>query len=180
MRTLRSRLAGLRRKRIGRHPNKRADLYDNLRTLLRSVGKVHHNELGYPMKSFLRRVALVVGSFSFSCLLPEAATAWGRFGHLVVCDLAYRNLADPSKEALKKLFNVTRGGITVRGRDGSATRHHTSFNIGKPWQRPALDATSLRRSQCSKQSECRWTSSGSSPTTGSTACRRSRNCCLRR
>jgi hypothetical protein len=63
-----------------------------------------------------------VESFSFSCLLPETATAWGRFGHLVVCDLAYRNLTDPSKEALKKLFNMTGGGITVRGRNGSAIR----------------------------------------------------------
>lgn len=86
--------------------------------------------MGHPTKLFVRCVALVVGSFSFSCLLPETATAWGRFSHLVVCDLAYRNLTDPSKETLKKLFNVIGGGITARGRDGSATRHYTSFNIG--------------------------------------------------
>jgi hypothetical protein len=62
-------------------------------------------------------------------MLPEQAKAWGQFGHLVVCDLAYRNLTDTSKEKLKQLFNGNRG-ITVRGKDGVDDRHYTSFNLG--------------------------------------------------
>jgi hypothetical protein len=61
--------------------------------------------------------------------LPEQALAWGKFGHLVVCDLAYRNLTDASQEKLKQLFNGKKG-ITVKGRGKLADRHYTSFNIG--------------------------------------------------
>jgi hypothetical protein len=62
-------------------------------------------------------------------VLPEQAKAWGKFGHLVVCDLAYRNLTDTSKETLKQLFNGTRG-ITVKGKGRLNDRHYTSFNVG--------------------------------------------------
>jgi hypothetical protein len=61
--------------------------------------------------------------------VPEPAKAWGKFGHLVVCDLAYRNLTDTSKEKLKELFNHNRG-ITVRGRGRLPDRRYTSFNLG--------------------------------------------------
>ena len=62
-------------------------------------------------------------------LLPDPAKAWGKFGHLVVCDLAYRNLTDASKDELKELFNGKRG-ITVKGKGELADRHYTSFNVG--------------------------------------------------
>jgi S1/P1 Nuclease len=62
------------------------------------------------------------------CAHSPPAQAWGRFGHLVVCDLAYRNLTDASKEKLKQLFNDKKG-ITVTGEDGKK-RHYTSFNLG--------------------------------------------------
>jgi hypothetical protein len=62
------------------------------------------------------------------CAQSEQAQAWGRFGHLVVCDLAYRNLTDVSQEKLKQLFKGKKG-ITVTGEDGD-TRHYTSFNLG--------------------------------------------------
>jgi len=62
--------------------------------------------------------------------LPEPATAWGKFGHLVVCDLAYRNLTEASREKLKQLFQVRRGGITVKGKGRLPDRHYTSFNVG--------------------------------------------------
>jgi len=60
--------------------------------------------------------------------LPEQGKTWGKFGHLVVCDLAYRNLTDTSRAKLKKLFNGKKG-ITVKGADGKQ-RHYTSFNLG--------------------------------------------------
>jgi hypothetical protein len=61
--------------------------------------------------------------------VPGQAKAWGKFGHLVVCDLAYRNLTDTSKEKLKRLFNGKRG-ITVKGKGRLPDRHYTSFNVG--------------------------------------------------
>lgn len=46
----------------------------------------------------------------------EDAKAWGRFGHLAVCDLAYRNFTDTTRDELKKLFQTQQGGITVKGK----------------------------------------------------------------
>jgi hypothetical protein len=62
------------------------------------------------------------------CAQSGQAKAWGQFGHLVVCDLAYRNLTDASQEKLKQLFNGKKG-ITVTG-EGGDKRHYTSFNLG--------------------------------------------------
>jgi len=61
--------------------------------------------------------------------LPEQGKTWGKFGHLVVCDLAYRNLTDTSQEKLKDLFNGKKG-ITVKGKGKMKDRHYTSFNLG--------------------------------------------------
>lgn len=73
--------------------------------------------------------------FAVTCLAgivaaPEDARAWGKFGHLTVCDLAYRNFTDKTREELKKLFQVQTGGITVPGRGEMEDRHYTSFNVG--------------------------------------------------
>jgi nuclease S1 len=62
--------------------------------------------------------------------LPNQAKAWGQFGHLTVCDLAYRNLTETSRAKLKQLFREGKGGITVKGKDDVPDRHYTSFNIG--------------------------------------------------
>ncbi|WP_168286616.1 S1/P1 nuclease [Rhizobium laguerreae] len=69
----------------------------------------------------------VVGGWLFS---QQPASAWGAFGHLTVCDLAYRNLTDPSRAELKKTFHAGQGGITVHAKDGTELRHYTSFNVG--------------------------------------------------
>ncbi|TBD43437.1 MULTISPECIES: S1/P1 nuclease [Rhizobium] len=61
---------------------------------------------------------------------PTNALAWGEYGHLTVCDLAYRNLTDPSKEELKRIFHANQGGITVHSKAGVELRHYTSFNVG--------------------------------------------------
>jgi hypothetical protein len=78
------------------------------------------------------RFLLVV---SFACLglaslFSRDALAWGKFGHLTVCDLAYRNLTQKSREELKKLFQVETGGIDVEGRGQMEDRHYTSYNVG--------------------------------------------------
>ncbi|WP_370306544.1 S1/P1 nuclease [Sphingobium abikonense] len=58
---------------------------------------------------------------------PSPARAWGEFGHLTVCDLAYRNFTPTTREVLKQLFNAPRG-ITVN--EDGRPRHYTSFNVG--------------------------------------------------
>lgn len=63
-------------------------------------------------------------------LAPKPAAAWGKFGHLTTCDLAYRNLTPTSREALKHLLRSESGGITVKGRGRMPDRHYTSFNVG--------------------------------------------------
>jgi S1/P1 Nuclease len=99
-------------------------------------------------------------------VLPEEAKAWGKFGHLVVCDLAYRNLTDASKEKLKQLFNGKRG-ITVKGKGRLPDRHYTSFNLGcleedeLPRRNPddhfinvSRDTKSIDGQTCPHNSEC--------------------------
>ena len=71
-------------------------------------------------------ILLALLAFTFP---PEPAEAWGKFGHLVVCDLAYRNLTDTSQEKLKQLFKGKRG-ITVKGKGKLGDRRYTSFNVG--------------------------------------------------
>ncbi|GGA42177.1 S1/P1 nuclease [Sphingomonas psychrolutea] len=61
---------------------------------------------------------------------PQKAQAWGKLGHLSVCDLAYRNLTPASRETLKDLLQSRRGGITVPGKGQLPDRHYTSFNVG--------------------------------------------------
>lgn len=60
----------------------------------------------------------------------QPSRAWGEFGHLTVCDLAYRNLTPTSRTALQQLLQSRTGGITVAARDGFAGRRYTSFNVG--------------------------------------------------
>lgn len=82
----------------------------------------------------MRLIATAVFAFasitSTLLIAPRPALAWGEFGHLTVCDLAYRNLTDNSRTELKKIFRAGQGGITVLGKDGTERRHYTSFNVG--------------------------------------------------
>jgi hypothetical protein len=59
--------------------------------------------------------------------ISSEARAWGKFGHLTICDLAYRNLTPVSRDVVRQLL---RGGITVPGRGEMPARHYTSFNVG--------------------------------------------------
>lgn len=60
----------------------------------------------------------------------EAGTGLGKFGHLTICDLAYRNLTPTSRNALNGLLRSGQGGITVQGRGRMPERRYTSFNVG--------------------------------------------------
>ena len=79
---------------------------------------------------YLSFFAVVMSAFVASWLAPSSADAWGKYGHLTVCDLAYRNLTPASRAAITDLMRSRSGGITVRGRGKAADRHYTSFNIG--------------------------------------------------
>lgn len=99
--------------------------------------------------------------------LPGQAMAWGKFGHLVVCDLAYRNLTEASRDKLKQIFEVEDGGITVEGKGKLDDRHYTSFNIGcleedaLPRRHPkdhfinvSRDTKSIEGNACPNDAEC--------------------------
>ena len=60
----------------------------------------------------------------------EPARAWGKFGHLTVCELAYRNLTPSSRDAVKALLRTGTGGIHVPAHGGVEARDYTSFNVG--------------------------------------------------
>jgi hypothetical protein len=74
--------------------------------------------------------ATVIALAAMGGFAARDAYAWGKFGHLTVCDLAYRNLTDPSKAELKRLFKAGNGGIFVEGRGKLDDRTYTSFNVG--------------------------------------------------
>jgi hypothetical protein len=76
------------------------------------------------------RFRFVLAALFIALAAPAPAKAWGELGHLTVCDLAYRNLTDPSKAALKTLFNREGGGIDVPAGPDNEARHYTSFNVG--------------------------------------------------
>ena len=78
------------------------------------------------------RTSLIVSVFSIFLIpaFPSPAYAWSEFGHLTVCDLAYRNTTKKTREELDKLFQVDSGGIEIKNRDGTIDRWYTSFNIG--------------------------------------------------
>lgn len=82
--------------------------------------------MGRFASAFLIIASVVTGWAS----MPRTALAWGEFGHLTVCDLAYRNLTDASRDELKRIFHAGQGGITVHAKDGTELRHYTSFNVG--------------------------------------------------
>lgn len=74
---------------------------------------------------------VVVASLTLVGLVqPVPAGAWGRFGHLTVCDLAYRNFTPATRAVVKDLLRSDAGGITVEGRGRMADRHYKVFNVG--------------------------------------------------
>lgn len=81
------------------------------------------------MRHFVHLV--VAASLTLAGLVhPAPGKAWGRFGHLTVCDLAYRNFTPATRAAVKDLLRSGSGGITVEGRGRMADRHYSVFNVG--------------------------------------------------
>lgn len=62
--------------------------------------------------------------------VSSGAKAWGKFGHLTICELAYRNLTPAARITVSDLLKSRSGGITVPGRGRAADRHYTAFSAG--------------------------------------------------
>lgn len=98
-------------------------------------------------------IALAGACGSLALMVPQQARAWGKFGHLTICDLAYRNLTPASRRAIGDILQSRSGGITVPGRGQTPARHYTSFNMGcleedeLPRRNPADHFINLPRSQ---------------------------------
>lgn len=113
-------------------------------------------------------IAFAAVVFAVLAAMPQRAQSWGQFGHLVVCDLAYRNLTETSRAKLKVLFNEGKGGIFVKGKGKDAEdRHYTSFNVGcleedeRPRRHPSdhfinvsRDTAAITGPACPKNGEC--------------------------
>lgn len=77
------------------------------------------------------KLALLAVSLAFTFLAGVSpARAWGKFGHLTVCELAYRNFTPATRAAVKELLASDQGGIKVKGRGRLPDRWYTSFNVG--------------------------------------------------
>jgi len=63
-------------------------------------------------------------------LVPQPAKAWGKFGHLTICEVAYRNLTPASRAAVGQILQSRSGGITVPGHGDMPAEHYTAFNRG--------------------------------------------------
>lgn len=82
------------------------------------------------MRTTFLSVAALALAATGAIATPEPAKAWGKFGHLTICDLAYRNLTDTSRAAVGEILQSRSGGITVRGRGRMPDQHYTAFNYG--------------------------------------------------
>jgi len=58
------------------------------------------------------------------------AKAWGTFGHLTVCELAYRNFTPTTRAAITELMQAQGGRIWVEGRGKLPDRWYSAFNVG--------------------------------------------------
>lgn len=82
------------------------------------------------MRKICFSVAALALAATGAIATPEPAKAWGKFGHLTICDLAYRNLTDTSQAAIGEILQSRSGGITVKGRGRMPDQHYTAFNYG--------------------------------------------------
>lgn len=73
------------------------------------------------MKSLSVAVAIAISIPSV--VMPTPAKAWGKYGHVAICDMAYRNFTDATRTELKRIFRIGQQGAS-----GNA-RLYTRFNM---------------------------------------------------
>lgn len=80
-------------------------------------------------------------------IAPAPAVAWSKYGHLIICDLAYRNSTAATRDELKGLFRTHSDGARA------GTRAYRSFNYAcleedeRPRRRPSEHFTNYPRDQ---------------------------------
>ena len=75
-------------------------------------------------------LAAATAAAGFLAFNPQPAKAWGKFGHLTICELAYRNLTPTSRAAIGQILQSNSGGITIPGHGEMPAQHYTAFNRG--------------------------------------------------
>lgn len=80
-------------------------------------------------RAYVSALAMALATAA-SIAVPAPAMAWGKFGHLTICELAYRNLTDASQAAVGEILQSRQGGIFVPGRGQADDRTYTAFNYG--------------------------------------------------
>lgn len=109
-------------------------------------------------ESFMRLLVMAIGLMALTW--SGQAAAWGKYGHLTVCDLAYRNLTPEARTQLGDLLQSRNGGTFVKGRGKLADRTYTSFNLGcleedeLPRRNPNDHFINLRRDATSVPDAC--------------------------
>jgi S1/P1 Nuclease len=48
--------------------------------------------------------------------VPKEAKAWGKYAHVAICDMAYRNLTETSRTQLKTIFQIGQQGAAANAR----------------------------------------------------------------
>lgn len=92
----------------------------------------------------LSAVLFLAGALA-ALAVPQPAMAWGQYGHLTVCDLAYRNLTDTSRDKLKTLFAVKRVSAAAGERIYRAFNHACLEEDAKPRKHPKDHFINYRR-----------------------------------
>lgn len=82
------------------------------------------------MQRFSLAVFVGAAIATIPILVPQPAKAWGKFGHLTICEVAYRNLTPASRAEIGKILQSRSGGLTVPGRGQTAARNYRAFNYG--------------------------------------------------
>jgi hypothetical protein len=72
------------------------------------------------MRSWLLAIAICVACWA--SVKPTPAQAWGKNGHMIVCDMAYRNFTQTTRDKLKDFFQIDRQSA------GAERRVYQSFN----------------------------------------------------
>jgi len=116
------------------------------------------------VKSFKVIQILLMGALLAA---PNQVQAWSKYGHLTICDLAYRNLTPTSRQELTRLFNKDGGGIKVPKKGNTKARKYTSFNLGcleedeRPRKNPSdhflnvpRNLTKIDSDSCYRKSSC--------------------------
>ncbi|WP_198534113.1 phospholipase C/P1 nuclease family protein, partial [Aquidulcibacter paucihalophilus] len=65
------------------------------------------------------RVTCTLGVFFIAVstlMTPKPALAWGKYAHVAICDMAYRNFTETTRSQLKQIFQIGQQGASANAR----------------------------------------------------------------